>query len=133
MKVAELMRRNLKTVSAQDTIESAVTALAEAHVSGLPVVDHRGRLVGVVTTTDVLNALAESRTREGRGSRLSEIQVQDIMTGRPATIEPEADVLEVARRMLYLEVKRLFVEQDGELVGVLSQTDIVGALAAGKL
>ncbi|MGQ0702957.1 MAG: CBS domain-containing protein [Gemmatimonadales bacterium] len=133
MKVAELMRTNLKTVNAQDSVDSAVTVLADAHISGLPVVDERERLVGVITSTDVLNALAESRAREGRGGRLSELQVEDIMTGRPATIEPGADVLEVARRMLYLEVKRLFVEQDGKLVGVLSQTDIVGALAAGKL
>ncbi len=133
MKVAQLMRTKLKTVNAQDGVDVALSVLADAHVSGLPVVDQRDRLVGVITTTDVINAMAESRAREGHGRRFGELQVQDIMTGRPVTIEPDADVLDVARRMLYLEVRRLFVEQDGQLVGVLSQTDIVGALAAGKL
>jgi CBS domain-containing protein len=55
------------------------------------------------------------------------------MTARPQTIEPDADVLDAAKHMLYLEVRRLFVELDGKLIGVISQTDIVGAIAARRL
>jgi CBS domain-containing protein len=59
--------------------------------------------------------------------------VRDIMTPKPHVIEPEADVREAAQRMLYTEVRRLFVEDDGRLVGVISQTDIAHAVGTGRL
>ena len=51
----------------------------------------------------------------------------------PVTIEPDVDVRQAAREMLYLNVQRLFVEYDRALVGVISQTDIVGAVATAKV
>lgn len=133
MKIAEAMRTDLKTVSTEATLGDALVILADAHVSGLPVVDSRGQLVGVVSTTDVLTAIAEAGGAEGRERIFRQTAVRDVMTPRPQTIEPDADVLDAARNMLYLEVRRLFVEFDGKLVGVISQTDIVGALATGKV
>jgi len=55
------------------------------------------------------------------------------MTTRPQVVGPDTDVAEAARVMLYLEIHRLFVEEDGELVGVISQSDIAGAVATAKL
>src|SRR4026208_1479116 len=55
------------------------------------------------------------------------------MTPRPLMIESTAEVQEAARHMLYAEVRRLFVEEDGVLVRVISQTDMVRAVGAGKL
>lgn len=133
MKVADLMRSDLKTVLVDTRLTDALVTLADAHVSGLPVVDQRGRLAGVVTTTDILTAISEAASTEERERIFQQTAVGDIMTPRPQTIEPDADVLDAARRMLYLEVRRLFVELDGRLVGVISQTDIVSALAVGRL
>ena len=133
MKVAEVMRSDLKMVSMDTTLADAVATLADAHVSGLPVVDGRGRLAGVVSTTDILDAIREAASPEDRERIFQQTAVNDIMTPRPQTIEPDADVLDAARRMLYLEIRRLFVELDGKLVGVISQTDIVGALAVRRL
>jgi CBS domain-containing protein len=99
----------------------------------LPVVDSRGQLVGVLSTTDILARVAEAGNSEERSRLFDQTAVRDAMTPRPRTIDPDADVLEAARHMLYLEIRRLFVEFEGRLVGVISQTDIVGALAAGKL
>jgi CBS domain-containing protein len=132
MKVAEIMRTDLKTVTGDATIADATLVLSEAHVSALPVVDRRDHLVGVLSTTDVLNAAAETADPEAR-ERLFEItQVNEIMTPRPLTIAPDADIKEAAQQMLYLEVHRLFVEEDGRLVGVISQTDIVRAVALAR-
>ena len=133
MKVADLMQTNLKTIGKEDTVTDAMVTLAEQHVSGLPVVDQHGRMVGVVTTTDVLQLLAESPDVERRGQLLEETLIQEIMTAKPLTVDPDADVHEAARQMLYGEIHRLFVEYEGALVGVISQTDIVGAVAAAKL
>jgi CBS-domain-containing membrane protein len=132
MKVAELMHKDVRTVDVDATVGDAVIALADGHVSAVPVVDHHQRVLGVVSTTDILNSLAEAR-EAGERERLFETAAREIMTPRPLTVSPEADVLEAARHLLYLEVHRLFVEADGRLVGVLSQTDIVGAVATAKI
>jgi CBS domain-containing protein len=133
MKVADLMQTNLKTIGLDETVAGAVVMLAEQHVSGLPVVDHRGRLVGVISTTDVLDLLAESLDAERRGKVLEETLVREIMTAKPITVDPDTDVHEAARQMLYGEIHRLFVEYDDALVGVVTQSDIVGAVAGAKL
>jgi len=133
MKVADLMQTNLKTIGMDDTVTDAMVTLAEQHVSGLPVVDQHGRMVGVITTTDVLQLLAESPDVERRGQVLEETSVREVMTAKPITVDPDADVHEAARQMLYGEIHRLFVEYEGALVGVISQTDIVGAVAGAKL
>lgn len=126
MRVAELMRTNLKTVASDATVADAVCLLADTRVSALPVVDRFGRAVGVLTTRDVLEAEREAPNRD---KLLQETLVLEVMTPWTTTIGPEVDVREAARQMLYLDVQRLFVEDEGKLVGVISQTDIVGAVA----
>jgi CBS domain-containing protein len=132
MRVADLMQPDVKTIDPDATIADAVVSLADAHISGLPVVDRGGRMLGVVSTSDVIAVEAEAEER-GRAELLRGTAVRDIMTPRTLTISPEADIREAARQMLYAEVHRLFVASDGELLGVISTTDIVRALATGKV
>ncbi len=96
-------------------------------------VDPRGRVLGVLTTTDVLNAAAETAGAEERERLFEETRVEEIMTPRPLTISPDTDVKEAAQQMLYLEIHRLFVEEQGHLVGVISQSDIVRAVALARI
>jgi len=133
MKVADIMERAVRTVTGDTPVSEAVISLADAQVSGLPVVDGRGRLVGVVSATDLIAAQAETRSSQERQILMEKTSVRDIMTPRPLTIESAAEVHEAARHMLYAEVRRLFVEENGALVGVISQTDIVRAVATGKI
>ena len=133
MNVAELMETNLKTISADATVADAVDALAEAQVSALPVLDRYGRAVGIVTTRDVLRAESTCETPDVRELLFEKTCVLEVMTPWPATIDPDVEVRQAAQEMLYLNVQRLFVEFDGALVGVISQTDIVGAVATAKL
>jgi len=125
MKVAELMQTNLRTISTDATIADAVVALAEARVSALPVIDRFGRAVGVLSTREILKAESEGTSTDAR--------VLEIMASWPTTIDPDLEVRQAAREMLYLNVQRLFVEYDGALVGVISQTDIVGAVATAEV
>jgi CBS domain-containing protein len=133
MKVKDLMHREVRTLNPDATVAEAVVALADAHVSGLPIVDHHGQLLGVLSSSDVLEAEAEAGDAEARTTVLEETRVVDLMTPRPITVTADTPVQEAARQMLYADVKRLFVEDGGRLVGVLSQTDIVGAVAKGQL
>jgi CBS domain-containing protein len=125
MKVAELMQTSLKTISADSTLADAITDLAEAQVSALPVVDRFGRAVGVLSTREVLKAESADVDRDTK--------VLELMAPWPVTIEPDLDVRQAAQEMLYLNVQRLFVEFDGALVGVISQTDVVGAVATSRV
>jgi CBS domain-containing membrane protein len=133
MKVAELMHANLKTLSADATVGDAVAALAEAQVSALPVLDRYGRAVGVLSTREVLKAEHAMKSPRARDRLFDETLALEIMAPWPVTIAPDAEVRDAAREMLYLEVQRLFVEDKGTLVGVISQTDIVGAVATAKV
>jgi CBS domain-containing protein len=133
MRVVDLMRTDLKTVDPDATIAEAVTILADGHVSGLPVVDGRRRVLGVISASDVVLAIAEAASAAERERLFDQTRVREIMTTRPQVVGPDTDVAEAARVMLYLEIHRLFVEEDGELVGVISQSDIAGAVATAKL
>lgn len=133
MKVAELMQTNLKTINADATVADAVDALAEAQVSALPVIDRYGRAVGILSTRDVLRAESACETPDVRERLFEKTLVLEIMNPWPTTIDPDIDVRQAAQEMLYLNVQRLFVEFEGALVGVISQTDVVGAVATAKL
>jgi CBS domain-containing protein len=129
MRVADLMQTNLKTVRGEDTVGDAIALLAESHVSGLPVVDDRGRLLGVLSNSDILQALSERDAALPIEMLFDETLIRDIMTPRPETTAPDATLKEVAQRLLYLEIHRLFVECEGRLIGIVSTTDLVRALA----
>jgi CBS domain-containing protein len=133
MKVAELMQPNLTTISTDATIADAVVVFTEAQVSALPVLDRLGRAVGVVSTREILKAESACDSPLMRERLFERTRVLEIMTPWPTTIGPDLDVRQAAQEMLYLNVQRLFVEYDGALVGVISQTDIVGAVATAKV
>ena len=133
MKVAELMQRNVRTVGSEASIAEVVLSLADAHVSGMPVVDKGGRMIGVISASDVLTAEAEAESQNVGRQLLENTSVREIMTSRPFTVAPDEDVREAARQMLYADVHRLFVAEEDRLVGVVSTTDIVRAVANGKL
>ena len=97
------------------------------------VVDGAGKVVGVLSTTDVLSAEAEVDDPIARRALFEYTAVRDIMTPRPYTIAPGEDIREAARQMLYADVHRIFVAEGDQVVGIISTTDIVRAVATGKL
>ncbi|MGQ0713695.1 MAG: CBS domain-containing protein [Gemmatimonadaceae bacterium] len=133
MRVADLMHTDVRTIAPDTPISELVQALADSHVSGLPVVNPHGHVIGVVTATDVLEASAEKDDARARTNLFERTPVRDIMTPNPRVIEPEADAREAAQQTLYGEIRRLFVEHEGRLVGVISQTDIAHAVGSGRL
>ena len=133
MRVADLMQRDVKTIAPDASVAELVQSLADLHVSGLPVVSSTGQVIGVVSATDVLQAGAEREDTESRARLFADTMVRDIMSPTPQVIEPEADARDAAKHMLYQEVRRLFVEDQGRLVGVISQTDIAHAVGTGRL
>lgn len=133
VRVADLMQTEVRTIHLDATVAEAIVLLADGHVSGLPVLNDTQRLVGVISSSDILTAEAESEDGTALDRVASYARVGDLMTPVPKTIAPDADVRLAAQEMLYLDVHRLLVVEGDELVGIISQSDIVRAVAGGKL
>src|SRR5437870_831211 len=115
--VREIMTSNPATATLDTTLEELATMMKEHDTGAIPVLDGE-ELAGIVTDRDiVIRAIAE-------GKSASECSCEEIISGDPQTIEPEADAEEAARIMSQRKIRRLAVVEDGELVGMLSLGDI---------
>ena len=132
-KVADVMTRRVITMRNDSTLAEALTYLATQHISGAAVLDYKHRLIGVISRSDIMEAEAEITEAKFRGRFLDDTLVSDVMSSPALTIGPEAELREAALAMEYGDVHRLFVEQGGNLLGVLSRSDVSRALATGKV
>jgi len=129
--VADLMTIDPIVVSVDATIEEAEEQLRYHRVTGLPVVDLSGRLVGVISQTDLLN-LAVPTVQALIRHRSSGIRVGEVMSVPPVTIPTAATIQEAARRMHEGHLHRLVAVDDyGRPIGVISAMDFVALAAEG--
>jgi CBS domain-containing protein len=130
--VADVMTMDPVTVSVDARVEAAEQLLAAYRISGLPVIDAGGHLVGVLSRTDLFleGGVVLSQLVRGRASGL---RVGEVMSRPPLTVGLSATLAEAARMMRDERVHRLVVvnEQD-EPIGVLSATDYVTLIADGS-
>lgn len=144
MRADEVMTHEPTTIAPDASVAEAVRLMLDARVSGLPVVDAAGRLVGVITEGDLL-ARAELGTEKKRAKWLEFLfgpgrsaedfvhshgrRVHEVMTRTPIVVAPDAKLEEVVGLMIDKRVKRLPVVDDGRLVGVVSRADVLRALS----
>ena len=137
MRVLDLMTTEVVTVTPGMSLKEAARTMTDLGVSGLPVLDDQGRIVGIITEADFLAreaGRAEPRRRRLLDALFSEPQiaeaenVEQAMTLDPVVIYPEASLTEAARVMVNHGVKRLpVVDAEGKLRGVISRADVVAA------
>jgi CBS-domain-containing membrane protein len=133
MRVSELMETDVQGVSVETPLSDVFVTLADSRVSALPVLDGAGRLVGVISRTDILAAEEEAEGEAARETRFQDTLARDLMTSPALTIGPDATVRDAAQQMLSAGVHRLFVTNQQQPLGVISVTDIVRAVAASRL
>lgn len=134
MLVREIMTSPAITVRVDAPLDVALQILARRQLTLLPVVDASDELVGVLSEADVLRVSAAPDPRAhlrsgGRPRRESPATVAGLMTRQPHTTTETADVADVARVFADTAWKCLPVLRDGQVVGVISRSDIVWALA----
>ncbi len=133
MRVLDIMTIDVITTTASTYLKEAARMMVGAGVSGLPVVDESGTLVGIITEADFLEREADHSQRrllsamiEESGPIVDAETVGEVMTRDPVVIFPEASVTEAARVMAHHHVKRLpVVDSSGALVGIISRADVV--------
>ena len=145
MLASEIMTREVRTVDPDATIEEAIATLLSAHVSGMPVVDATGRLVGVVSEGDFLHraelgaAKRKPRWLEfllGPGDAAESYvlshgrKVREVMTRDVVSIDESTPLTEIGDIMEKRRIKRLPVVSGEHLVGIITRADLLRALSA---
>jgi CBS domain-containing protein len=126
--VADVMALDLVVVRANAPLEQAAELMDRHHVSGLPVVDAEGMLVGVVSQTDLVRA----RSTEYLWTNWPGLAVRHLMTSPPITVTRSTPLTVAAARMERHHVHRLVVVADDDEtlpIGILSTTDLVRDMA----
>jgi len=138
MKVRDLMSVEVLTTTPEAPLKEAAALLAERRISGVPVVDGNGAVVGVLSEADILVKTGGALPRSGLLGWLLEpdFDLQDKIGARTAgeamsapavTITPGRQVHDAAALMIAESVNRLPVVEDGALVGILTRADVVRA------
>lgn len=123
MRVRDYMARQLVSFAPDMEVLDAVHILVTKRITGAPVVDHHGNMVGILSDIDCIKvALSAAYHREWGG------QVSEYMTPNPITVDADASIIDVAALILDKGLRRLPVMERNRLVGQISRHDILRAM-----
>jgi len=117
MQAQDIMTRAVVTIGPDATLREAIERMVSYRVSGVPVVDRGGKILGVVSEADLL-------AKKGKVAK-------DIMSEKIVTVGEDTPVEEIAGVMTREKIKRVLVVGEKELSGIVSLADIVRAIALG--
>jgi CBS domain-containing protein len=145
MRAHQIMTRKVVSVTPEHTVLQAATLMLKNHVSGLPVVDQTGAVVGVVSEGDFLHR-SEIGTPRKRNRLLSFVfghgreaedyvrehgrKVSEVMTPSPITVGEDTPLSEIVSVMERNHIKRVPVVHDGKLVGIVSRSNLLQAVTS---
>ena len=153
LRARDVMTREIVCVAEDATVSELVALLQEHEISGAPVVNARGKIIGVVSLSDIASVFGhreaiapevahpeiyvhdwEDKINPDELRQLhvedDDLLVRDIMTPRVYTVTADAGVAEVARTLLQGHVHRLLVAERDRLVGIVSTIDLLRSIAS---
>ena len=122
MLASEIMTCKVFTIQPEANVQEVAHLLSREHISGAPVVNAQGMIIGIVTEADIIGKV----DREG-------LCVADIMSQQIIAVTEETPVTEIATLLAKHKIKRVPVVRDSKLVGIVSRADIVYAVAQGYI
>jgi CBS domain-containing protein len=118
----DIMTHKVYTIYPEASVQEAAQLLSRKSISGVPVIDKDGKIIGIVTEADIIAKV----NREG-------LRVADIMSPEIIVVDEETRVGEIAMLLTERKIKRVPVMRNGKLVGIVCRADIVHAVAQGHL
>jgi len=151
MRAVDVMTTNVITVTPDTSVQTLAALLSERGISGVPVVDAAGRLVGIVSEGDLLHRAETGTARRTERRRFRWLDtiasdqelardyvksrgqvVSDVMSREVIAVSEMAELGEIADLLEIKRIKRVPVVRDGKLVGIVSRANLVRALATVK-
>lgn len=144
MTIKEIMTKKVVSIKPDDNAKDAMNLLFKMHISGLPVIDERERLVGMFTEKDILAYVLPSyiekvgrfiyeenpKSIKKKSAELEKIKVSQLMRKGVITTTEDTNLSEVARVMLTQKARRLPVlDKSGKVVGIVAREDVLRAFA----
>ncbi|MFP3854179.1 MAG: CBS domain-containing protein [Anaerolineales bacterium] len=127
MLVGERMSKPVITVSPDTSIQEALNRMHANHIRRLPVLNNKGKLLGIITEQDLLHASPSDATSLSIWEMkflLSKIQISEVMSKEVVTVNHDTPVEVAARIMADRKIGGLPVLQNGELTGIITETDL---------
>jgi hypothetical protein len=121
VRVEEVMSRNIITIRQDQALRDAARIFAERRIRALPVIDDDGRIVGLITSSEVARAFYEGNLN----ARVSDYMRRDV-----PTIDKDDDLYDAMRLMMVHRIGRLIVVSNGKPLGIITRTDILNYLAS---
>jgi len=118
MEVKEIMVEGVETIDENENLENALKKSTEEGEGGSLIVEKNGEVVGIITTWDVLEEI-------GNEQDLKDVKVHDAMETHLVTIHTDDTLEHAAKEMVDHGIWRLPVEESGQIVGIVSATDIL--------
>ncbi len=122
--VGQIMATDLFTVHPEDLVDLAASVMDWEHLRHVPVEDHEGRLVGLVTHRQLLRMIGQGVRANGKA-----VAVREIMRPDPLTVGPDASTVDALTLMRKHKVSCLPVVRDGKLVGIVTESDFMDVAA----
>ncbi|WP_158856810.1 CBS domain-containing protein [Lunatibacter salilacus] len=123
--VKDFMIVNLITFHPDDTIDHVIDVLTKKKISGGPVVDSHGKLVGMISEGDCLKEIIKGQYTN---TPKFPAPVFELMTADVITMDPDLTIFDAAQKFLSLRIRRFPVVKDGKLMGQISVSDVVRAI-----
>lgn len=118
MKVRDLMTKSLISIEADKSVIEAAKLMDKRNISSILVRSPRG-LMGIITDRDLISRVVS------RGLDPKEVLVREVMSSPIITVNTETSIEEAAEKMRRLKIRRLLVEEDDNIVGLIGESDIV--------
>jgi CBS domain-containing protein len=150
LKVKDIMTKDIISVTPNTEVVKAAKILLEKRINGLPVVDDSGKLVGILCQSDLIAQqksipipslftlldgfmpLTIMKRIDKEVEKIAAIMVEQAMTPKPVTVDPDADIEDVARLMVDKNYHTIPVLDGGKVVGIVGKEDILKTLLSGS-
>ncbi|MCQ2970170.1 CBS domain-containing protein [Methanobrevibacter gottschalkii] len=129
--VKEIMTGDVVAVSPTDRLIHARRLMIDAHIGRVPVIEE-DELKGIITSKDLMRAFIDFRKNvpeKHQKSQIKEVLVEDIMSSNPSSVSKKMSISDVSKIMIETGFNGLPVVEDGKVIGIITQTDILRLIA----